>query len=276
MWLAMYEFVGKLMGVAIRTNNQLEFDLPSIVWKALIGDKIVKEDVIAIDAYAYNIIEEIKKMETKAENPEEDFKVVFDDSKFVVNGSDGKEYELVERGNEKGVTWENRKLFAKKVRKYRLHEFDPQCAAIRRGLATVVPYTLLSLFTWRELEIQVCGRPAMNLDLLQRMTSYKGVSPHDLHLRFFWEILRNRFDEIERAKFLKFVWGRSRLPVRAQDFETKFKINELVSSMNNPDAYLPVAHTCFFQLELPSYSTIDIMYARLSYAITHCTSFEMA
>src|SRR4051812_12314659 len=33
----------------------------------------------------------------------------------------------------------------------RLEEFKPQCAAMRRGLATVVPYAVLSLFTWEEL-----------------------------------------------------------------------------------------------------------------------------
>jgi len=108
------------------------------------------------------------------------------------------------------------------------------------------------------------------------MTTYQGVSANDLHLRFFWDILRNRFDELERAKFLKFVWGRSRLPVRAQDFETKFKICAHAQSAANPDAYMPVAHTCFFSVEMPAYTSIDVMYNRLIYAITHCTSFEMA
>lgn len=34
---------------------------------------------------------------------------------------------------------------------YHVSEFKAQCAAIRRGLATVVPHTLLSLFTHEEL-----------------------------------------------------------------------------------------------------------------------------
>lgn len=38
----------------------------------------------------------------------------------------------------------------------RLHEFDEQVAAVREGMARVVPVPLLSLFTGYELETMVC------------------------------------------------------------------------------------------------------------------------
>ncbi|CAF1398421.1 unnamed protein product, partial [Didymodactylos carnosus] len=34
------------------------------------------------------------------------------------------------------------------------------------------------------------------------------------------------------------------------------------------------SHTCFFALDLPPYSTEEIMYERLNYAITHCSSID--
>ncbi|CAF4021260.1 unnamed protein product, partial [Rotaria sp. Silwood1] len=34
------------------------------------------------------------------------------------------------------------------------------------------------------------------------------------------------------------------------------------------------SHTCFFTLDLPAYSTTDIMYERLNYAITCCSSID--
>ncbi|CAF1497040.1 unnamed protein product, partial [Rotaria sordida] len=34
------------------------------------------------------------------------------------------------------------------------------------------------------------------------------------------------------------------------------------------------AHTCFFIFDLPEYSTIEIMYERLNYAITNCSSID--
>ncbi len=47
-----------------------------------------------------------------------------------------------------------------------MHEFDQQCAAMLRGLATVVPVQLLKLFSWQELETQVCGR-GVDLQILK-------------------------------------------------------------------------------------------------------------
>lgn len=38
---------------------------------------------------------------------------------------------------------------------FRLHEFDEQVAAVREGMARVVPVPLLSLFTGYELETMV-------------------------------------------------------------------------------------------------------------------------
>lgn len=54
----------------------------------------------------------------------------------------------------------------------------------------------------------------------------------------------------------RFTWGRSRLPASAGQFAQPFKIQAFAKSP--PDAYLPVAHTCFFSLELPRYSTRQV------------------
>ena len=43
----------------------------------------------------------------------------------------------------------------------------------------------------------------------------------------------------------------------------------------NVDGHLPVSHTCFFQLDLPAYSTKEIMREKLVYAITHCQAIDL-
>jgi len=40
------------------------------------------------------------------------------------------------------------------------------------------------------------------------------------------------------------------------------------------DQYLPVAHTCFFSLELPAYSSLEIMKEKLRYASFNCTAID--
>lgn len=57
----------------------------------------------------------------------------------------------------------------------RLHEFDNQVAAVRAGLARVVPVPLLSLFSGYELETMVCGSPDIPLELLKSVAVYKGI-----------------------------------------------------------------------------------------------------
>jgi len=61
--------------------------------------------------------------------------------------------------------------------------------------------------------------------------------------------------------YLKFVWGRSRLPLTQEGFSQKHYINRQYS--NHPDISLPVAHTCGFSIDLPTYSSYEILYKKL-------------
>jgi len=76
------------------------------------------------------------------------------------------------------------------------------------------------------------------------------------------------FTPEDRKQFLKFVWGRTRLPATEGDWGSHtFKITPHHDSdklsgdvVNN---FFPVAHTCFFQLELPRYTTQEAMKVRV-------------
>ncbi len=43
---------------------------------------------------------------------------------------------------------------------------------------------------------------------------------------------------------------------------------------NHPDISMPVAHTCFFTIDLPEYSSYDILYKKLLYAIKFCGEID--
>jgi len=43
---------------------------------------------------------------------------------------------------------------------------------------------------------------------------------------------------------------------------------------DNPDATLPTAHTCFFALDLPKYSSYEVMKEKLKYAIVNCQAID--
>ena len=79
----------------------------------------------------------------------------------------------------------------------------------------------------------------------------------------FWTCLEE-MSEGERSKFIRFAWGRNRLP-RAADWKRPFKLTQ----RRGGDDALPVAHTCFFQLELPAYASLE----RCKQALDICINF---
>ena len=99
-----------------------------------------------------------------------------------------------------------------------------------------------------ELELEVCGSPEIDVDHLKANTTYSGCSPHDQHIKHFWTVLAS-FSQLERGQFLRFAWGRSRLPAGSK-FTEKMRID----STGNDITHLPQAHTCFFSIELPKVS----------------------
>jgi len=255
------------MGLGIRSKNLLNFNFPSIVWKPLVNDVVTEADVAAIDNLAWNPLEGIKQAESSMKP--EMFDEAMEEIKFEVNGSDGKLRPLIDGGDQVSLSWKNRKKFIDLIRKYRLNEFTAQCQAMRRGLATVVPQALLSIFTWRELEVAVCGRGMTIEDvaMLERLTNYSGCSASDPHIKLFWQMMREKFTEEERGKFLVYVWGRSRLPTVESDFGQTFRINDYSRSKGKPDDWFPIGHTCGFSIDFPRYTSIEMMTKRVLWAI---------
>ena len=42
----------------------------------------------------------------------------------------------------------------------------------------------------------------------------------------------------------------------------------------NPDLALPTSHTCFFSLEVPKYSSFELLKEKLKYAISNCQAID--
>lgn len=76
--------------------------------------------------------------------------------------------------------------------------------AIRRGLASVVPIDHLRLFSWDELEVFVCGRKEVDIDLLEACTEYSLCCRQDSHVSAFWDVLRS-FSPKEKSLFLRYI-----------------------------------------------------------------------
>jgi hypothetical protein len=204
--------------------------------------------------------------------------------------------ELIPGGKEKPLTYEDRKEYVALAQHARLHESDAQMKALVKGIGTLVPTPLLNLFTWQDLEMRICGRTEINLDVLRRLafapralmphnapltwynkrkcrnTRYRaGITEQDAHIQHFWKVLED-FGHHERMLFLRFAWGRQRLPSEAELKNEPMKIFPF--PCDNADVRLPHAETCFFNIKLPAYTSVKVMRERLLYAITHTKTID--
>ncbi|KAG2766707.1 hypothetical protein PC129_g5437 [Phytophthora cactorum] len=271
--LQMLEFLGKLMGASIRSKQYLALNLAPLVWKKLAGERLVLDDLAAVDSMLVNSMSRMRTIDHYGVTEEMFEDIVMET--FTTLGADNQVIELKPGGAHLPVTFSSRCEYADLVEQARLHESDDQAQAIFRGLAKVVPAKLLACFSGAELELMVCGLPEVDVNLLEKCTEYSSCSPTDDHIIWFWRALRD-FSHEERSAFLRFVWGRSRLPASADEFPQRFKLQSfnMQRAGRSVDAYMPVAHTCFFSIEIPAYSSESVLREKLLYAIYNCQEID--
>ncbi|CAG01384.1 unnamed protein product, partial [Tetraodon nigroviridis] len=263
--MSMFRFLGVLLGIAIRTGSPLSLNLAEPVWKQLAGMNLTIADLSEVDKDFIPSLMYIRDNEATAE----EFEAMT--LPFTVPNASGQDIQLSSKYSH--ITLENRAEYVRLAINYRLHEFDEQVSAVREGMARVVPVPLLSLFTGYELETMVCGSPDIPLHLLKSVATYKGVEPTSALIQWFWEVMES-FSNTERSLFLRFVWGRTRLPRTIADFRGRDFVVQVLDKYNPPDHFLPESYTCFFLLKLPRYSCKQVLEEKLKYAIHFCKSID--
>ncbi|UIZ29691.1 hypothetical protein KXD40_002911 [Peronospora effusa] len=276
MALDLHRFLGKLIGTAVRHGLQMGLDLPSLVWRPLAGLEVNRAHLESVDVAVANNLKCVEELKFDTETAAQDGEEVLGYLTLSTTLSDGIEVPLVPNGEKMSVTLANRELYVQLVENTRLTESSQQLAALKDGLASVLPMELSPLFTPRELEVLICGRREVDVDLLQQCTEYsEGADETMPHVQHFWEVLREMTSE-ERTSFLRFVWARSRMPNSAKDFPMNFKLQAAhdPGAVGHPDQYLPHAQTCFFALRLPTYTSKEVLRTKLLYAIQNSPNMD--
>lgn len=259
----MFKFLGMLFGIAIRTGSPLSLNIAEPVWKQVAGMPLSVSDLAEIDKDCVPGLIYIKDLT--------DDKLQTVEMPFSIPSSSGQEVQLSSKHSK--ITPTNKMEYIKQAINYRLHEFDDQVKWVREGMSKVIPVPLLSLFTGLELETMVCGSPEIPLYLLKSVATYKGVDATAPLVVWFWEVMEELSDN-ERSLFLRFVWGRTRLPRSIADFRGRDFVLQVLDKYNPPDHFLPESYTCFFLLKMPRYSCKPVLREKLKYAIHFCRSID--
>lgn len=257
--LSQFEFIGKLMGAMVRSQETLILSLPQFVWKQLVDDNVTwARDFITVDSAELKLIDSIETM--SRETFEEAFAGAL---RFNTVLSNGETVSLAPGGEERLVTYDDRLEYCESVKEKRMVESKSQIAAIRDGLVKVVPLEFLSLLTWQELEFKVCGNPEITMEALKKSARYENdLNEKSPRVQMMWDALE-KFTNEERSRFLRFITGRRRLPSTIY-----------IEAADTENGKLPQSSTCANALYLPKYSSVEEACEKLRYAAYNCVAID--
>ena len=138
--------------------------------------------------------------------------------------------------------------------------------ALRALSEEAAPFmSLLSHTDWR---VMLCGDPAISGQQVLSAMRFSGFNKKSNVPQWLKDILLS-FSEDYLRKFLVFVTGS---PSLTSTGSNKVEINVRCQSRSGA---LPVAHTCFLHLDVPDYTSKELLQAKLMYAITNSSGFEV-
>ncbi|KRX01353.1 HECT-domain-containing protein [Pseudocohnilembus persalinus] len=268
--LELLQFLGILMGTCLRTGVHLTLDLPKVFWKQMTNQEIEFQDLVDVDMQLMNL----KKL---LENSTQE---MFEEPSFIetikecLDSLKQKSQIKTQNLEAEKIEFQNRYVLLQRVADKIHKQNQNQIDAIKKGLYSILPKPLIKIFSATDLEEFVCGKKDVDLQLLKRHTNYSGdLNENSQLVNYFWEGLEE-FTNEQRLRFVKFCWGQERLPNNDIEFERNQIRFMLKPSMNKnqnqkiQDQLLPKADTCFFNLELPNYSSKEILKQRLLIAIS--------
>jgi len=265
--LCYFKFVGRVIAKAIYDNKLLECYFTRSFYKHILAKAVKHQDMESEDYEFYKNLSYL--IDTKVEDMGYDMFFSTEIQEFGVT----EVRDLIPDGRNVLVTDVNKADYIRLVCQERMTgAIRKQLAAFLEGFYDIIPRRLIAIFNEQELELLLSGLPDINIDDLKANTEYHKYSVTSLQIVWFWRALRS-FDQTDRAKFLQFVTGSSKVPL--QGFGTlegmngaqKFQIHRDDRSTDR----LPAAHTCFNQLDLPAYETYDKLRTYLLKAIQECS-----
>ncbi|XP_029620347.1 probable E3 ubiquitin-protein ligase HECTD2 [Salmo trutta] len=274
-----FRLVGALMGLAVYNSITLDIRFPPCVYKKLLTPPVVPCDPDTPVGMATLTLDDLQQVMPDlahglAEllsyegNVEEDFCTTFQVSQEELGVI--KSYNLKPGGDKIPVTNQNRKEYVQLYVDFLLNKsIYRQFAAFFYGFHSVCASDALLLLRPEEVEILVCGSPNLDMSSLQKAAQYEGYSKTDPTIRAFWDVVLAFPLELQK-KLLHFSTGSDRVPVGGMA-DLNFKISKIDASTD----WLPISHTCFNQICLPTYKNKKELKQKLTIAISNAEGFGL-
>lgn len=202
------------MGRALFDRQLVNGHMVRHLYKHLLGWPITFDDLEAQDEEYYTSLKKFTTMEDLSA-------MCLDFTVTEETMGVRRDVELVPGGNMKEVTLDNLHEYLIANLQYRmLDRVKPQTTELLLGFYDIVPEPALTVFDPNELELSLCGLPTIDMDDWESNTIYAGIydssSKGRRHkcVEWFWDVVRNDFDQEMKARLLQFVTGTSGVPAR--------------------------------------------------------------
>ncbi|KAF0694862.1 hypothetical protein As57867_014237, partial [Aphanomyces stellatus] len=259
--LERYLAIGRLLGRAIVDEQVLPFQFSVPLFKALLGYPVSIEDIRYLDPVVYSSLVFVRDCTSDVAELALTFSATLDASTEV---------DLVPNGRAIEVTCANKAEYIERMVQYLLFDrVAPQLEKMVQGLYDVLPQELLMPFDYKELELVLCGFAEIDVADWKRSTNV-SMSLSDV-VDWFWDIIEHDMTSSERAKFLQFTTGSSRVPLQGFKALTSHD-GKLCSfslhAMPYTKGAFPKVHSCFNRIDLPIYPTRALLAEGL-FALVH-------
>lgn len=285
-----FQFLGKFLARAIMDFRILDIPFCPILYKWLLnqegtldlGDLATMDPVLARSlSQLQQVVQRKRQLEQDASHTPESRQLAVDSLtldgapiedlglSFALPGYP--EVELKRGGKDIAVTIHDLEEYIKLVVQWTLLTgVKRQLDSLREGFNSVLPLSNLTIFTYSEMELTLCGNVAEKWDIKCLVESCRpdhGYTHDSRAVKSLFEIL-SCYAQEEQRLFLQFVTGSPRLPVGGlRSLNPPLTI--VRKSFEPPlcaDNYLPSVMTCVNYLKLPDYSSKEIMAKKLKLA----------
>ncbi|NP_001362410.1 probable E3 ubiquitin-protein ligase HERC3 isoform 7 [Homo sapiens] len=263
-----FHLIGITCGLAIYNSTVVDLHFPLALYKKLLNVKPGLEDLKELSPTEGRSLQEL--LDYPGEDVEETFCLNF----TICRESYGviEQKKLIPGGDNVTVCKDNRQEFVDAYVNYvfqiSVHEWY---TAFSSGFLKVCGGKVLELFQPSELRAMMVGNSNYNWEELEETAIYKGdYSATHPTVKLFWETF-HEFPLEKKKKFLLFLTGSDRIPIYGMA-----SLQIVIQSTASGEEYLPVAHTCYNLLDLPKYSSKEILSARLTQALDNYEGFSLA
>lgn len=261
-----FRFVGRIIGKAIYDGQLLDAYFTRSFYKHILGLRPTYHDIETQDPEYY------KSLKWMLEN---DCTGILDYTMSAEYDEFGKQtiIDLIPDGRNIPVTEENKAEYVRLVTEVRMTKaIERQIEAFKEGFYGLIPFKDCKIFNEVELELLMSGLPDIDVADLKANVEYTGYTASSPQINWFWRCV-GQMDQEDLARMVMFVTGTSKVPLegfsnlQGMNGVQKFQIHRIAGDSMR----LPSAHTCFNQLDIPEYSTSEILSERLLRAVRECS-----